>query len=418
MSPQSTDSLWRMNEQSRTTDTNVTYEEDSPLAFDFSRRSLLSFGAGATIAGLGGCATAAQTTEASAAEAVGAFPAHKASDGSELLGPESGVALLSRNENPYGPAKSAKKGIAYAAEKGAYYPGVAYEELAKLIAERHGVTPDMIAITTGSGEALCAIALMYGPKGPIVAPRLFWDTTALYAQNLGMATISRVALTPDMGVDLAAIEAAVTPQTGLVQLCNPNNPTGMLSDPAAIKAAVTSMSKKTTVLVDEAYMELADDPDANTCIGLVKDGHDVIVSRTFSKIYGMAGIRVGYTIAAPETSAKIRSTAMSWIAGTGLSGAISCYNDMAFVDYSKSKVKEARDMITTTLDALDMTYLPSSTNFVYFKSGKPANDIQKALAEKQIMIRGQYMDYVDWSRVSMGKIADVERFCKALPTVV
>lgn len=75
-------------------------------------------------------------------------------------------------------------------------------------------------------------------------------------------------------------------------------------------------------------------------------------------------------------------------------------------------------MITTTLDALDMTYLPSSTNFVYFKSGKPANDIQKALAEKQIMIRGQYMDYVDWSRVSMGKIADVERFCKALPTVV
>jgi len=178
------------------------------------------------------------------------------------------------------------------------------------------------------------------------------------------------------------------------------------------------MAAKTTVLVDEAYMELADDPETNSCIDLMKAGHNVIISRTFSKIYGMAGIRVGYTISSPETAEVIRSTAMSWISGVGLAAAIGCYNDTKFLDYSKSKIVEARDMVKTTCGALGLEYLPSQTNFVFFKSGIPANDLQAKLAQKQIMIRGQYMDYVDWSRVSMGKIEDVERFCKALPEAI
>lgn len=374
---------------------------------------MLTGALGAGVTGMAGCATAATGAAEEAA-----FPPEAAASDHALLGPDPGVALLSRNENPYGPAESALKMVAYGGRKGAYYAGEAYGELAKLIAARHGVEPEQIAITTGSGEALSAIALIYGPKGPIVAPRLFWDTTALYAQRLGMATIDRVPLKADMTVDLAAIEARVTPQTGLVQLCNPNNPTGLVADTATMKAAVKRMAAKTTVLVDEAYMELADDPEGNSCVDLMKAGHDVIIARTFSKIYGMAGIRVGYTISSPETAEKIRGTAMSWISGVGLAAAIGSYNDTGFLDYSKGKIVEARDMVKTTCDTLGLDYLPSQTNFVYFKSGLPANDLQAKLAEKQIMIRGQYMDYVDWSRVSMGKIEDVERFCKALPAAV
>ena len=384
------------------------------MAFDISRRLVLTGAVGATVA----CATACTTAQSASAQ--GAFPANapSADPDPKLLGPRGGVALLSRNENPYGPAPSALKMIEYAGKKGAYYPDIAGAKLAEMIAERHGVTSDMIAITTGSGEALSAIALIYGKNGPIVAPRLFWDTTALYAVNLGMAEIDRVALAPDMSTDLAAIEAKVTTSTGLVQLCNPNNPTGLVADPVALKAAVVRMSKLTTVLVDEAYMELADDPDGNTCIGLVKAGHNVIVSRSFSKIYGMAGIRVGYTISSPEIAAKIQSTAMSWISGVGLAAAIGSYDDTTFLDFSKGKIVEGRKMVLTTLDALDLEYLPSQTNFVYFKSGKPANDVAKAMKDRGIYIRGQYMDYTDWTRVSMGKIEDVERFCKALPEVV
>lgn len=383
------------------------------MSIDFSRRFILRGGATAAAA----LAAAACQTPAKQAEVLGAFPAAKVGE-TPLFGPADHITLLGRNENPYGPSKSAIKMMEKAAVKGAYYQDIAQDTLAAMIAERHGVDANQIAITTGSAEALCAIALVYGRKGPIIAPRLFWDTTALYAQNLGLATIDRVALKPDMSIDLGALEAKVTSQSGLVQICNPNNPTGLVYDPIALKASVKRMSKKTTVLVDEAYIELADSPEKNSCVGLIKEGHDVIVARTFSKIYGMAGLRVGYTISAPDTAAKIQAASMSWISSAGLAAAIGAYNDMAFLEYSKSKIEEGKDMVMTTLDSLGMDYLPSSTNFIYFKSGKPANDVHAALKARDIIIRPQYMDYADWSRVSMGKIADVHTFCKALPQVM
>tara|TARA_R110001583_G_scaffold185453_1_gene345548 strand:+ start:64062 stop:65222 length:1161 start_codon:yes stop_codon:yes gene_type:complete len=382
------------------------------MAFDVSRRFLMAGGlAASTMTSLAACAT-------TSAEAQGAFPATTTPD-PYLLGPKEGVALLSRNENPYGPSKSALKMVEYAASKGAYYTSQeAVQTLMQLIADKHGVAPEQVVLTTGSGEVLSAIAMIYGKEGPIVAPRLFWDTTALYAVNQGVGSIDRVPLAADMSVDLAAIEAKVSSDTGIVQLCNPNNPTGMVSDAATLKASVKRMAAKTTVLVDEAYMELADDPEGNTCIGLINEGHDVIVTRTFSKIFGMAGLRMGYSISSAETAEKIRGVVMSWSPCTSYAAAIGAYQDEAFIDYSKKKIVEAREMVNITIDTLGLERLPSQTNFVYFKSGKEANDVQKAMSAKLISVRGQYMDYNEWTRVSMGKIEDVERFCKALPEVV
>ncbi|MAP95803.1 MAG: classes I and II aminotransferase [Ponticaulis sp.] len=386
------------------------------MDLNISRRFLLGGAAGSAVAGLAGCAT----NSSAVAEDVGAFPATTTTvENPYLLGPPEGVALLSRNENPYGPAQSAKDMIAYAADKGAYYTAQgATEKLKAMIAERHGVTPDHIALSTGSGEILSALALHYGPKGPIVAPRLFWDTTALYAKNLGMAEIARVPLSAEMEIDLPAMEAAVSDTTGAVQLCNPNNPTGLSTPGDVIRPSVRRMAAKAPVIVDEAYIELADDEAATTCIPLVKEGLDVIVTRTFSKIYGMAGIRMGYLIAKPEIAQAIQPIVMSWTPSTSIAAAIGCYNDMEFINMSKGKIIEAKQMITTTLDTLGMDYLPSQTNFIYFKSGKEANALQKALAEQKISVRGQYMDYNEWTRVSMGMIADVDRFVKALPGAV
>ena len=387
------------------------------MPLDLSRRSLFTGAAGLTVsglaaAGLGGCSQAAPSGTTEAAFPPGAIDPY-------LLGPAEGVALLSRNENPYGPSQSALDMIEYAASKGAYYANQeAAVSLMQMIAEKNGVSPEQVVLTTGSGEVLSAIAVLYGPRGPIVAPRLFWDTTALYAANLGMAEIQRVPLTNAMEVDLAGIEAAVTPATGLVQLCNPNNPTGLVSDPATFQAAVRRMAATTTVLVDEAYIELADDPEANSCVPLINEGHDVIVTRTFSKIYGMAGIRLGYAIASAETAAAIRPVVMSWSPCTSYAAGIGCYNDQAFIDFSKAKVVEGREMVFATLDTLGLDYLPSQTNFVYFKSGLEANAVQAAMAERLISVRGQYMDYNEWTRVSMGRIEDVERFCRALPEVI
>ncbi|MEM8635058.1 MAG: histidinol-phosphate transaminase [Pseudomonadota bacterium] len=387
------------------------------MSFQPSRRLLLSGAVGASVAGVAGCASGVASStqlvdEAFPPESYGAANPY-------LLGPAEGVALLSRNENPYGPSPSALSMIEYAARKGAYYTSFeAMETLASLIAEKNGVAPEQITLTTGSGEALSAIAMIYGQEGPILAPRLFWDTTALYAKRLDMAEIQRVDLTAEMGVDLSGIEAQVSESTGLVQLCNPNNPTGIALPGDVIRPAVQRMAEKTTVLVDEAYIELADDPADTSCVGLVQAGHDVIISRTFSKIYGMAGIRMGYTISSSEVAERIRNTAMSWSPSTSFAAGIGCYNDEAFLQMSKSKVVEAREMVMATLDELGLPYLPSQTNFVYFKSGKPANDIQQAMMDRKISVRGQYMDYADWTRVSMGRIEDVERFCLTLPEVL
>lgn len=386
------------------------------MGLNISRRFLLTGAAGSAVAGVAACAT----SPAQMAENVGAFPASATTvENPYLLGAPKGVALLSRNENPYGPAQSAKDMIAYAADKGAYYvSNDAEAKLKQMIADKHGVTPDHIALSTGSGEILSAIALTYGPKGPIVAPRLFWDTTALYAKNLGMAEIQRIALTPGMEIDLPAMEAAVTGSTGAVQLCNPNNPTGLVTPGDVIRPSVRRMAAKAPVIVDEAYIELADDEAGTTCIPLVKEGLDVIVTRTFSKLYGMAGIRMGYLIAKPEIAKKIQSVVMSWTPATSIAAAIGSYNDTDFINFSLGKIKEARSMVTTTLDSLGMEYLPSQTNFVYFKSGKEANALQKKLAEQMISVRGQYMDYNEYTRVSMGFIEDVDKFCKALPGAV
>lgn len=384
------------------------------MAFDVSRRFLLIGSAGAALGGLAACA------QSTTAEEKGAFtPENAKIDNPYLLGAPEGVALLSRNENPYGPSKSALKMLEYASSKGAYYTSFgAIMDLKKMIASKWGLTPEHIALTTGSGEALSAIAMLYGPAGPIVAPRLFWDTTALYAKRLGMADIDRIPLTAGMEVDLPAFEAKVTEATGLVQLCNPNNPTGLVTPADIMKPAVKRMAAKTTVIVDEAYMELADAPEDMSCIDLIKEGHDVIVTRTFSKIYGMAGIRMGYAIAKPEVAEKIQATAMSWSPCTSYAAALGCFEDETFIEFSKNKIVEGRQMVTATLDTLGLEYLPSQTNFVYFKSGKEANDVQKAFAEKKISVRGQYMDYNEWTRVSMGFIEDVDRFCKALPEIV
>ena len=109
---------------------------------------------------------------------------------------------------------------------------------------------------------------------------------------------------------------------------------------------------------------------------------------------------------------------MSWMSGVGIAAAVGCYNDTAFIDDSLSKLLQGREMVQETLNVLGLEALPSQASFVFFKSGKDANSVRQAFADRNILIRGQYLDYTDWSRVSMGYLEDVERFCKTLPEVV
>ena len=330
------------------------------------------------------------------------------------FGPKIGQALLSRNENPYGPAPSALRAISETAKMGCYYNDRGLARLTAMIAERHQVAPTQVIVGEGSTEVLCAAALAWGRKGAILCPDLFWDTTVLYGERQGVKSV-RVPMTTDMGVDLTAMAAALNDSVAMVQICNPNNPTGILIPAADLRALAAKVTPQATLLVDEAYNELTDQPEDNSMIDLVRSGADVIVCRTFSKIYGMAGLRVGYAITSEANAATIRSHQMSFGGNLGgLAAAIASYNDTPFLEKSRAAVIEARQMIIDAVVKSGLTALPSQTNFV-FVAVPDANALRDAMAAQGISIRGAYGSLNGYSRVSTGKIEDVARYTAALP---
>ena len=333
------------------------------------------------------------------------------------FGPVNGQALLSRNENPYGPAPSAIKAISDNAKMGCYYTDRALMRLHEMIAERHSVSVKNVVVGSGSTEILCAISLAWGREGAILCPDLFWDTTVKYGERQGVKSI-RVPLASDMSVDLPGIAAKLSDEVSLIQICNPNNPTGMLIPAAEMRAFAAKAAPSATVLVDEAYNELTDTPDDNTMIDLVRGGADVIVCRTFSKIYGMAGLRVGYAITSEPNAERIRSHMMSFGGNLGgVAAALGCYDDFAFLEKSRAMVLEGREMIMSAVKEAGLTALPSQTNFVYVEV-PDADAVQAAMKERGISIRGAYGKWTQYSRVSTGMLSDVERYAAALPEVI
>ncbi|WP_317931034.1 aminotransferase class I/II-fold pyridoxal phosphate-dependent enzyme [Halioxenophilus sp. WMMB6] len=336
----------------------------------------------------------------------------------DLYGPTPDIAKLNSNENPYGPSPAALKAIEEASKHGAYYVSKSVRMLVDMIAERHGLTAEQISLSSGSSGILTWTAMAAASKGRILGPDLFWDTTARAPQRTGAPELLRTPKTADMGIDLDAMYDMIDDSVSMVQVTNPNNPTGMLIDTDKLREFCKKASKKTLVLVDEAYNELTDFTEKNSMIPLINEGYNVMVARTFSKIYGLAGMRVGYMMGSPEN--------IQWVSGygagyftlnqAGIAAAIATYNDFKFLDYVKSKVVEAREIVADAVKANELKVLPSQTNFMYVDLGNRSAEVFRQNMEKQkVLIRGIYQDYTNWSRVSMGFIKDVEKYAKAMP---
>lgn len=337
-----------------------------------------------------------------------------------MYGPSPGIAKLNANENPFGPSPDALKAIMQASsEGGAYYAYGAGMRLRDMIAEHNSLKPSNIAITAGSSLVLSFAALAATSKGVILGPDLFWDTTSKAPIKQGGPEISRVPNTAALDIDLDALYDAIDSDVAMVHVCNPNNPTGKIVDPKKLEEFCIKASKKTLVLVDEAYNELIEEGPKHSMIPLINKGHNIIVARTFSKIYGLAGLRVGYMLGSEENISMISNYGLGAYSmnQAGLAAAIASYNDKAFMNFSIDKINEAKDIIYTAVKENGLTALPSSTNFVFVNLGKDgdANAFRKAMEENQVLIRGQYRSYKPWSRVSTGRIADVKKYADAMP---
>ena len=331
---------------------------------------------------------------------------------------EGGPVRLHLNENPLGPSPRAREAVVAALGEGSRYPNEAADALTRLIAEREGVAPAHVVLGAGSSEVLCMAGLVYGAEGgEIVAADPSYLGLTRYAETAG-ATVRTVPLDAAMAHDLPAMERAVANATRLVYICNPNNPTGTIVPAAALRRFCEAVSGRAVVFVDEAYLELIADPDEQrSMVDLVRDGRDVIVARTFSKLHGMAGLRIGYGIARPEVAERLRRVGMAGPSLPALRAAVASLADTEFLASSRRQVDEARQATYALLDRLGYRYVPSHGNFVFFDVGRPHAPFAAAMRQRGVLVARAFPPFTTWCRVSMGTPADMAAFAEALAAV-
>lgn len=324
---------------------------------------------------------------------------------------------LTSNENPYGPSKKVRTAITEAFNVTCRYPSINLKQLVKLIAEKEGVAENHIVVTGGSTEGLKAAGITYGTEGgEIIAADPTFQAMLRYAENFG-AYIHRVPATDKLGHDLEAMADRVTSKTRLIFICNPNNPTGTLIEKNKLRDFCNSLEGKAVIFSDEAYYDYITEPDYPSMVELVKEGKNVIVSKTFSKVYGLAGIRIGYLIARPDIASRLKNNIMAMTNVLAIAAATEALKDDEFYKFSITKNMEGKEAIYKTLNKLKLNYIKSHTNFVFFHSKKHINDLSKAMAKENVLIGRPFPPLYDWCRISTGTTEEVNAFCNALKSV-
>lgn len=323
---------------------------------------------------------------------------------------------LDGNENPYGPSPAARRAILASVGEAPRYADATIATLTNQLAAHEGVAPSQIVIGAGSGELLRMAGLLAvtTPGAEVVASRPTYEELPVFAETLGMK-VSWIAPDAEHRHDLSAMRAAITPLTRLVYVCNPNNPTGTAVTRDALETFVRSVPVSCTVIVDEAYIDLVDQPGVATVAALVKDVSNLIVLRTFSKLHGLAGLRIGYAIVPAELAPRFAALSLTWPNSTGLSAAIASFNDRGFLKTTRAALIGDRAKVHATLDRLGLNRADAQGNFVFFDTGGPLQQFQDRMLAEGIKVGRRFDGYDTWARVTIGRHQEVDRFLRALP---
>jgi histidinol-phosphate aminotransferase len=327
------------------------------------------------------------------------------------------IAKLNSNENPYGPPISAQKAVAESVKNGNRYAWKEMYDLIDKIAKKEGVPADHIMMGPGSSDLLEKVALVTFMKGQgnIVSADPCYMSLISVAKSVG-ATWKPVPCTADWSHDLKAMEAAIDKDTKLVYVCNPNNPTGAITKGQDLLDFCSRVSEKVPVFVDEAYIELAVGADTQSMVSLLTQKKNVIVARTFSKIMGMAGIRVGYMVALPsylESINKITRGGMG-ISYTSIFAASASLDDKEFQGNTRKLNHEAKLYLYENLDKMGYKYIPSYTNFVLFPVSISGKELLTKMSAQGVAIRSFDIQNKPWCRVSLGTMDEMKAFVGAL----
>jgi histidinol-phosphate aminotransferase len=324
-------------------------------------------------------------------------------------------ARLFANENPFGPSDKAKKAIVDTVPVSYQYPFRSMGDLTGKIAAFEKVKQDNILLASGSSPLLLAAALAYYKPGcnVITGDPSYADLPAR-AERVG-AKLIKVPVTAEFKLDLEAMEKAVDDNTVLVYVCNPNNPTATVVDTAKLKAFVERVSKKVTVFLDEAYIDYLEDPQGTTLLPMADSNPNIIVARTFSKIYGFAGLRMGYVVTQPDIIKKLSaySEAFMSISTTTLQAAIAGYQDREYMDGVLKKTVASKTFLYDLLKKEGYTYVPSSANFVLFPIKMDGKQFTDEMMKRGVGVRFWKFKNQDFCRISIGRMDEMEAFAAA-----
>lgn len=337
-----------------------------------------------------------------------------------LAMPELKARLLA-NENPWGPSPDARLAIMDAAVSGNRYQHEAANKLRGMIAAFEGVSEDHILLAPGSSDVLEKMAIMHFMNGGnlVAADPAYMS---LIKTAIAMkAEWKKVRLTDDWAHDLKGMKAAVDSDTKMVYICNPNNPTGTLTPTQDIKEFCREVATDdVTVFVDEAYLEFLPDYKNKSMVSMVKEGKNVVVARTFSKVHGMAGLRIGYGVMLPAMLEKVNTI---WrgnmsLCKTSLMGAMASMQDTEFQQMSVKATAAAREQTMAGLKKLGFSPVPSHTSFMIFPIAMEGKPFLDAMFAKGVGVRAFDIFGKDYCRVSMGKPEEMEIFLTALGEVL
>lgn len=326
--------------------------------------------------------------------------------------PVESIVKLASNENPLGMSPKAKLAVAAAIDGIERYPD--QFDLIKAVAARAGVAQGQVVLGNGSNDVLDLIARVFLAPG----------RSAIFAQHAfavyPLATLSTGAeliAVParDYGHDLAAMRAAIRPDTRLIWIANPNNPTGNFLPYPEVRAFLESVPRDVVVVLDEAYNEYLPPADRVDVASWIKDFPNLVVCRTLSKIYGLAGLRIGYGLASPEVADLMNRVRQPFnVNNLALAGAIAALDDDEFLQASYELNRSGMAQIVAGLEKLGLEYIKPHGNFVTFKAGDAASVNQKLLQQGVIVRPIAGYGLPEWLRVTIGTAAENSRFLEAL----
>jgi histidinol-phosphate aminotransferase len=328
-----------------------------------------------------------------------------------------GIVRLSANENPYGPSLKAHQAMQNSFDVCCRYPDEQNDVLIEKLASINGVGREQIVLGDGSSEILklCAETFTGPQQGKLVAADPTFEAILEYSKANG-AQVVKVPLAKSFAHDLPKMSAAA--KGGLIYICNPNNPTASITPKSELREFIANTPRETMILVDEAYFHYADSLDYESMIPLVKDHPNLIVARTFSKIYGMAGLRCGYCVAQPETIKRMHPFQM-WdsVNIMALAAASASLDDSDQVTNGQRLNSEAKTFVTSELDKMGYKQIPSQANFIMFDCKRPVVPLIQAMKQRNVHVGRLFPALPNHMRLTIGKKTEMESFVGAFKQV-